>query len=325
MTAARENTDATYPDCATHRQRARSAAHRHAHGHEGHDHPHDHAYGARGLAWALAITAVVLVAEIVGGWLSNSLALLADAGHMLTDAGALALSLFVAWLARQPAAPEKTYGYVRWEILAALINGATLLVVSAGIVWEALGRLRTPEPVETGVMLAVAVLGLIANLVAAWLLHAGASHSLNLRGAYLHVLGDLLGSVATILAALAVRWLAWPLADPIASIIVTLLIIRGAWRLTREAVDVLVEATPRHISVPELREALAAITGVTEVHDLHVWTLTSGVVALSAHVVVPDGARHQQVLEDAHAVAERFGIAHSTVQLEGQVLKACVA
>ncbi|MFP5354683.1 MAG: cation diffusion facilitator family transporter, partial [Gemmatimonadota bacterium] len=268
------------------------------------------------LAAALAVTTTVLLVEAVGAFVSGSLALLADAGHMLTDVAALALSLFVAWFSRQPAAPEKTYGYLRWEILAAFLNGATLLVVSGFILFEAVGRLRAPEPVATGLMLAVAVGGLLVNAVCAWLLHPLHAHSLNARGAYLHVLGDLLGSVGTVAAGLLIRFTGWQAADPIASVLVTLLIVRSSWRLVRDSVDVLLEATPSHISLGAVREALARVDGVAAVHDLHVWTVTSGMVAMSAHALVPRDIDHQRVLRDAVTAMRDFGIHHCTVQIE---------
>lgn len=304
---------------------AHDHAHDHGHEHGGHQHRHDHAGSTRRLALALTVTALFFVAEVVGGLLSNSMALLADAGHMLTDVGALALSLFVAWFSRQPATPRRTYGYLRWEILAALINGAVLLVLSAWILWEAIQRLRSPEPIATGLMLGVAVVGLGVNLFSAWLLHASAHTSLNVRGAYLHVLGDLLGSVAVIVAALAIWAGGWLWADAIASMLVTLLIMRGAWRLVREAVDVLLENAPAHIDAEAVRAAMCEVPGVRAVHDLHVWTLTSGVVALSAHAIAPDAASHQRVLAALHDTVARFGIAHTTIQLEGEPLAACCA
>lgn len=284
---------------------------------------HHHGGGTRGLQWALGLTLVFFFAELVGGWLSNSLALLADAGHMLTDVGALGLSLFVAWFSRQPSSTSKTFGYLRWEILAAFINGSVLLMVSVGIVWEAIVRLRHPESLQSGLMLTVATGGLLVNIVVARLLHAGASHSLNVRGAYLHVLSDLLGSVAAIVAGLAVRYKGWTIADPVASIVMTVLIVRGAWQLVRESVDVLLEAVPPHISLEAVRTALSEISGVRSVHDLHVWTVTSGMVAMSAHVVVPDAARHQGVLEAVYAAMARFGIHHVTVQVEGTAMADC--
>jgi cobalt-zinc-cadmium efflux system protein len=259
---------------------------------------------------------VLLVAEAIGGWISNSLALLADAGHVLTDAGALALSLFVAWFSRQPVTAEKTYGYLRWEILAALINGATLLGISAWIVVEAIGRLHSPQPVGGTLMLVVAVAGLFANAVAAWLLHPVNDGSLNVRGAYLHILGDLLASAGTIAAALVIRFTGWLHADPIASLLTTGLIVRGAWTLVREAVDVLLESTPSHIALDDVRARLEGIPGVESVHDLHVWTVTSGMVALSAHAIVREPEQQQDVLERACDLMGQMGIHHITVQIE---------
>jgi cobalt-zinc-cadmium efflux system protein len=312
-------------DCVPLAQGRQGAAGKHgpSHASGGHDHHHHHATATAGLRAALAITVVFFFAEAIGGWLSNSLALLADAGHMLTDVGALGLSLFVAWFSRQPGTARKTYGYLRWEILAAFLNGSMLLVVSAGIVWEAILRFRRPEPVESGLMLVVAVAGLLANIAAARLLHAGASHSLNVRGAYLHVISDLLGSLAAIGAALAVRYYGWTLADPLASILMTILIVRGSWQLVRESVDVLLEAVPPHIALDAVREAIAGVPGVASVHDLHVWTVTSGMVAMSVHVVVPDGNGHQDALERIHAAMSTFGIGHVTVQVEGRALAEC--
>ena len=292
-------------------------SHTHVHDHSL-PHLHDHAHPSHQsrLKWALALTALFFVAEVVGGVVSNSLALLADAGHMFTDVGALALSLFVAWFSRQPAAPEKTYGYLRWEILAALLNGAALLLVSGLIVWEAIGRLQSPEAVSSGLMLAVAFGGLVVNAASAAILHPVHGHTLNARGAYLHVLGDLLGSVGTVIAAIVVRSTGWLAADPIASIVVTLLVVRSAWRLVREAVDVLLEATPAHISLGRVREGLQAIGGIESVHDLHVWTVTSGMVAMSAHAVVREPGENQKVLEAAVAAMQRLGISHVTLQVE---------
>jgi cobalt-zinc-cadmium efflux system protein len=291
------------------------------HDHAAPDHHHRHAHGdardqVRRLRLALAITASFLLAEVIGGVISNSLALLADAGHMLTDVAALALSLFVAWFSRQPYEPRRTYGYLRWEILAAFLNGATLLLLSTWIAIEAVLRLRQPESVDSGVMLVIAIVGIVANVGAAIILHPASETSLNLRGAYLHVVGDLLGSVATVIAALMVRFTGWLVADPIASILMTLLIVRGAWRLVRESVDVLLESTPAHISVGTVRKQLEAIPGIESVHDLHVWTVTSGVVAMSVHAIVREPERHQHVLEHVHDAMLLFGIQHVTVQLE---------
>ncbi|MEY4608796.1 MAG: hypothetical protein RL625_1013, partial [Gemmatimonadota bacterium] len=273
----------------------------------------------------LVLTAGFLLVEVLGGWLANSLALLADAGHMLTDVGALALSLFVAWFSRQPATPQRTYGHLRWEIVGALINGTVLLIASGWILWEAVERLRSPEPVRGGLMLGVALGGLLVNAIGLRVLHQGHDHaSLNLRAAYLHVLGDLLGSVAAVGAAVLAWRFGWLRADPIASILMTALILVGAWRLVREALEVLLEAAPRHIDPTQVHAMLREVPGVDEIHDLHVWTLTSGVVALSAHAVAPSGDL-QGVLEGLHAAASRAGVQHATFQVEGTPLAACTA
>ena len=342
MSASRANTEPSYDDCPAPRQRGRAgASHDHAghdhsahdqagldhggHEHGGHDHSH-HGHGhaaSRGLKGALVVTSIFLVAEVVGGFISNSLTLLADAGHMLTDVGALAFSLFVTWLAQQPSTPQKTYGYLRWEILAALLNGAALLAISAAIVWEAFQRLRTPEPVQTGVMFAVGAAGLVVNAIAARMLHAGSGHSLNMRGAYLHVLSDLLGSVAAVVAALFIRYRGWTIADPIASIVMTVLIVRSSWGLVRESVDVLLEATPAHIDLGAVRRSLETIENVVSVHDLHVWTLTSGVIAMSAHALIRDPAHNQDALESMTRSLAAHGINHVTIQIEGRTLEEC--
>jgi cobalt-zinc-cadmium efflux system protein len=258
----------------------------------------------------------ILLAEGIGGWLSNSLALLADAGHVLTDAGALALSLFVAWLARQSGAPAKTYGYLRWEILAALINGATLLLISVWIIVEAVLRFKNPEPVQGGMMLIVALIGFGVNGIAVWLLHGVRDGSLNVRGAYLHVLGDMLASGGTVVAAIFIRMTGWLAADPLASLVTTVLIMSGAWRLVKESVDVLLEAAPAHIALDSVRTRLEGIAGVESIHDLHVWTVTSGMVAMSAHAIVRESSDHQSVLEQAHDLLQTMGIQHVTIQLE---------
>jgi cobalt-zinc-cadmium efflux system protein len=293
--------------------------HGHAHSHGGVGHHHLSADSdTRGLKIALGLTAVFLVAEVIGGVLANSLALLSDAGHMLTDVAALGLSLFVVWFSRVPETPRKTYGYLRWEILAAFLNGATLLAVSIWIISEAVLRIRHPQPIASGLMLGVALASVATNLVSAYVLHAGSHGSLNMRGAYIHVLGDLLGSVGTVIAAVIVRLTGHSEADPIASIVMTLLIMRGAWRLVRESVDILLESTPAHISAGAVRMQLAAIPGIESVHDLHVWTVTSGVIAMSAHAIVREPERHQHVLEHVHDAMRLFGIEHVTIQLERQ-------
>ncbi len=298
---------------------AHSHTHDHGHGHGPHDHRHHEAAdgkSTRALAVSLVLTLIILVAEGVGGWLSNSLALLADAGHVLTDAGALGLSLFVAWLARQPGSAAKTYGYLRWEILAALINGTTLLLISAWIIVEAFTRFRHPEPVVGGTMLWIAILGFAVNGIAVGLLHGVREGSLNVRGAYLHMVGDMLASGGTVVAALVIRYTGWLGADPVASLVTTVLIIAGAWTLVRESMDVLLEAAPSHIDLDSVRSRLESIGDVESVHDLHVWTVTSGMVAMSAHAIVRDSGCHQRVLENAHDALAAMGIQHVTIQLE---------
>ena len=289
---------------------------------EDHLHPHGvgHSHGAdapvRSLRIALVLTAILLVVEAIGGFVSNSIALLADAGHMLTDVAALGLALFVAWFSRQPETPQKTFGYLRWEILAAFLNGSTLLLISAWILWEAITRFSAPVPIQGGLMLAVATGGLIVNIIAARVLVGSSTHNMNARGAYLHVLGDLLASVGTIVAAVLIRYTGWLMADPIASILTTVLIISGAWRLVRESVDILLESTPAHIPLPAVRGQLEAIPGIESVHDLHVWAVTPAVVAMSAHCIVREPGQHQHVLEHIHDAMQLFGIQHVTIQLE---------
>lgn len=308
MASSRPSTDTSYHNPGH--------GHQHGSGHSAHGHAHATDAPVRALRIALALTAAFLVVEVVGGILSNSIALLADAGHMLTDVAALALSLFVAWFSRQPETPRKTYGYLRWEILAAFVNGAALLLISAWILWEALARMRSPEPVAGGLMLTVAIAGLIVNVITARVLLASSERNLNTRGAYLHVLGDLLASVGTVAAAIAIRYTGWLTADPIASVLTTVLIMRGAWRLVRESVDILLESTPAHIPLPAVRAQLEAIPGIESVHDLHVWSVTPAVIAMSAHCIVREPAQHQHVLEHIHDAMRLFGIEHVTIQLE---------
>jgi len=271
---------------------------------------------ARALTWALVLTVVIAVAEVGGGLLSRSLALLADAGHMVTDAGALGLSLFALWIARRPPTAEKSFGYYRLEILAALFNGALLIGVTVWIVAAALGRLHQPPDIRTGLMLAVAVLGLAANLVAVVMLHRARDENLNTRAAYLHILGDTLGSVGTIVAAGVIIVTGWRPADPLISIVIAALILVSAVRLVGESVDVLLEAAPPHVSLPDLRGAIGAVAGVSDVHDVHVWTVSNGMVAMSAHATVPDPVRHQAALEEICRRVRAFGIQHVTIQME---------
>lgn len=273
----------------------------------------------RPLVVALAITTAFVAVEVVGGLLTDSLALLADAGHMATDAAALALALFAVWLARRPATPARSFGYYRAEVLAAFLNAAALVAISLLILWEAARRLGDPPAVESGPMLAVAVAGLAANGAAVWVLMRGDGHATNLntRGAFLHVVGDLLGSLGAIVAALVMLTTGWYSADPLLSAGIGLLVLWGAWRLLRESVDVLLEATPAAIDAGVVRAAMTAVGGVAGVHDLHVWTVTSGLVALSSHVEVAGTREWHEVLVDLSALLrERFGITHVTLQPE---------
>ena len=272
---------------------------------------------AMGRLWVvLGLTLVTLVAEVVGAWVSGSLALLADAGHLLTDVAAVALTLLTGWLATHPATERRTYGLLRWEILGALINGAALVALSVWIIVEAVERFRTPEPVRGGVLFVVAAAGLLANVVALVLLHRDRDGSLNLRGAYLHVLGDLLGSAGAMVAGLLIYWKGWLIADPVISIVLALLILVGAVRLVRESLEVLLEHVPRHLSLATVEAGMLGVPGVTAVHDLHVWTVTSGMVAMSGHAVVPALEDHPRVLAALQRAVNVAGVGHATIQLE---------
>jgi cobalt-zinc-cadmium efflux system protein len=265
---------------------------------------------------ALAIAASVMVAEAVGGWLAHSLALLADAGHMLADVAALGLSVVVVSLARRPATAERTFGLLRLEILAALVNGAALIAISIGIAVEAYRRFHAPLAVNGGLLIAVAAVGLAANAAGVAILHGGHDHSLNQRGAYLHILGDLLGSIGALAAGAIILTTGWIRADPIISIVTSVLILGSAWRLVRESADVLLEAAPAHIALGDVHDCIASVPGVASVHDLHVWTVTSGVIAMSGHLVVQNPADNQRVLEAVQLRLARLGIGHVTVQME---------
>ncbi|MGH7559100.1 MAG: cation diffusion facilitator family transporter, partial [Gemmatimonadota bacterium] len=292
---------------------SRAAGHTHSSARD----PDSRARQQKGLALVLALTAGYMIAEIIGGLLTNSLALLADAGHMFSDVAALGLSLFAMWIARRPATPQRTYGYHRIEILAALANGVTLVAVAIYIFIEAAQRLGEPPEVQGPLMLGVAAGGLVVNVVGLWILHEGRGENLNVHGAWLHVLGDLLGSVGTIIAAILISTTGWNLADPIASVLIGLLILVSSWRLLKEAAAILMEHAPGNLDVEAVQEAMSRVPGVLEVHDLHVWTITSGLVSLSAHVLVAETRPNQVVLEDLRNVLESgFEITHMTVQCE---------
>ena len=257
-----------------------------------------------------------MILELIGGLISGSLALLADAGHMLADVAALSIAVVVAYLVRRPATPRRSFGLLRLEILAALVNGAVLIAIAVGIAIEALDRLQAPVTMDAPLLMGVGALGLAANIAAATILHRGHEHSLNQRGAYLHVLSDLLGSIGVIVAGLIVLLTGWTAADALVSLGIGALILAGAWRLVKESVDVLLEATPAHIPLDDVHQRLASVAGVASVHDLHVWTVTSGVVAMSGHLVVAEPAEHQRVLEEVQARMRLLGIGHVTIQIE---------
>jgi cobalt-zinc-cadmium efflux system protein len=276
------------------------------------------AYPLTRLAIVLALTFGFMVVEAIGGWFSGSLALLADAGHMLTDVGALGLTLLSGWIALRPASHSKTYGYQRWEILAALINGAALFGIAGWVVIEAVQRIQHPEPIRAGLFLVVAAGGLLVTLVSLRILHGIRDGGLNTRSAYLHVLGDALGSVGALAAAAIIATTGWTLADPIVSVVLALLILVGAWRLVRESTDILLESVPGHVSMPEVHRRILAVSGVTAVHDLHVWGVTADLVAMSGHAIVPDLGAHPEVLERIRSQMGQLGIGHVTIQLEVQ-------
>ncbi len=271
----------------------------------------------RRLLIALVLAATYMLAEIAGGWLTGSLALLADAGHMFSDVVALAMSLVALRIAQRPATPARTYGYYRTEILAALIHGVLLVCVSAGIIYEATERLAAPTAVLGGPMLAVAAGGLLVNLIGLKILSEGRHESLNVRGAWLHVLSDALGSVGAMIAGALIWGFGWAWADPAASLLIGGLIIYSSWSLIREAVSVLMEGAPAHIDVEEIQRSLLALAGVETVHDLHVWTIASGMISLTGHVVIQEGQSPSELLRTvSDLVADRFQIEHATIQIE---------
>ena len=284
-----------------------------AHSHTGR---HSHHHGGS-LKTALAITATFLVAEFFGALYTNSLALLADAGHMLTDVAALSLSLFAIRFAGRRATPRKTYGFHRVEILAALVNGVFLVLVALYIFYEAYNRFQSPPVVKADWMLVVALIGLFANLASAWVLFGKHHESLNVRGAFFHVLTDAIGALGAVLASIAILVSGYSVADPLISVVVAVLILWSSWIVIRDAVDILLEGTPAHINIVSLREQLGLVDGVGSVHDLHVWTLTSGVLAMSCHIVAQSDDNRTDLLARVNCVArERFHIDHTTIQIE---------
>lgn len=282
------------------------------------EHHHDHGHSnKRSLAVVLALTGTYMVVEIIGGLLTGSLALLADAAHMASDNLAIGLALFAFWLSSKPSTPNRSFGYKRAEILAALFNGITIVAVSIWIFFEAAGRFSEPPEVLGGWMMAVAVVGLFVNVAGAAILARSAGENLNMQGAFRHVLADLLGSVGVILAAGVIILTGWTYADPLISVGVGVLVLASAWKLLKEPVNILLEATPSDINAAELGRRMASSPGVAEIHDLHIWTITSGFPALSAHILVGGDedchARRREVEEMLH---ERYGIEHTTLQVD---------
>ncbi len=296
----------------------------HSHSHEGHSHGgggHSHGGGgsqnSRALAIALAITATYTVAEVIGGLLTGSLALLADAAHMLSDNFSLGLALFAFWLSAKPPTPERSFGYKRAEILAALFNGVTLVAISIWIFYEAYRRFQDPPEILGGWMMAVAVMGLFVNVAAALVLSRSEGESLNLQGALRHILADLAGSVGVIAAAVVILLTGWYAADPLISVLIGFLVLGSSWKLLRDSTNILLESAPPGIEPEEVGEKMVSVRGVEEVHDLHVWMITSGFPALAAHVLVgQDEDCHERRRELEKVIYREFAIEHTTLQVD---------
>ncbi|BCB02862.1 cation diffusion facilitator family transporter [Bacillus sp. KH172YL63] len=285
----------------------------------GHDHNHGHNQNKKALFISFVFIFTFMIVEVIGGIVTNSLALLSDAGHMLSDAAALGLSLAAFYIGEKATDKGKTYGYKRFEIVAAFLNGITLLLVSLYIFWEAYHRF-IDTPTVSPTMMIIAVIGLVVNIIVAWILMRGdTEHNLNVRSAFLHVLGDMLGSVGAIIAGLLIYFFSWNLADPIASVIVAVLIIISGWRVTKDSIHILMEGSPEHIDTEKVKSDLSQLGGVLEVHDLHVWCITSDFTALSCHVVVGEEVDRDRILvELSHFLEEEYDIQHTTIQVEGK-------
>ena len=296
------------------------------HGGDGRGHAHDHrAASRRALGGVLALTVGFTVVEVVGGFLTDSLALLADAGHMLSDTFAIGLAVVALTLAARPSTPRRSFGFQRAEIIAAFVNGLTLVLIAGWIVWEAVGRFRDPPDVLGGWMLAVAAVGLAVNVASAAILMRSEHESLNMRAALRHVLADLLGSLGVIIAAVVILLTGWTTVDPLVSVAIALLILGSAWGVLRDSTAILMEATPTDVDADAVAVAITEVRGVTSVHDLHVWTITSGFDALSAHVLVGRGEDcHGLRREIERVLAGRFGITHTTLQVEHDASEALI-
>lgn len=289
----------------------------------GQDHGHDHTHGAnkKVLLISFIIITLYMIVEAIGGFLTNSLALLADAGHMLSDAISLGIALLAFTLGEKAANYSKTYGYKRFEILAAVLNGVTLLVIAIYIFYEAIGRFQNPPEVASTGMLIIACIGLLVNILVAWIMMRGADveENLNMRGAYLHVISDMLGSIGAIIAALLIIFFGWGWADPLASVIVAALVLRSGYYVTKSGLHVLMEGTPENVDVDDVIQTILSTKGIHDVHDLHVWSITSGLNALSCHAIVDDQmtiAESDQLLRQIEHDLEHQNIHHMTIQLE---------
>lgn len=319
-------------------QHTQDHKHNHSHSHGDHHHHHDH-YGhthdgggghnhihtdnKKALFLSFLLIMAFMIVEVIGGLYTGSLALLADAGHMLSDAIAMGLALFAFKIGEKAASTSKTYGYKRFEILAAFLNGLTLLIISITIIWEAVQRFSAPPEVASSGMLVVAVIGLIINIVVAFILMSGGDvkGNLNLRGAFLHVIGDLLGSIGAIIAGLLILFFGWSIADPIASLIVAILILISGYRITKDSVHVLMEGKPDFINLDDVRDELLKLRSVVSLHDLHSWSITSDFPALTVHLVVSEEANRDELLIEVKSLLEqKFHISHSTIQMESEKL-----
>lgn len=294
----------------------------HEHSHSNHSHSHTHNANKKALKISFALIASFMIIEFVGGFLTNSLALISDAGHMLSDAVALGLSLSALLLGERPATNQKTYGYKRFEILAALLNGVVLIILAIFICVEAIKRFSQPAEVIGSGMIIISTIGLIINIIVAYILSRNETkENLNIRSAFMHVLGDLLGSVGAIIAALLIIFFGWNIADPIASIIVSVLVLYSGWNILKESVNILMEGKPSHINNEDIVAALRTIPEVNDVHDLHIWMITSDFPALTVHLAVDEGCDRDIILENAiDKIKQVSGIKHITIQIEGRLL-----
>lgn len=292
----------------------------------GHQHEHGHSHfndkrdgNRKGLIVALIITTSIMLLEFFGGLITNSLALLSDSGHMLSDASSLLLSLIAIWFASRKPSATKTYGYYRFEILAALFNGLTLFVISGFIIYEAIQRFNEPPTVASGTMILIAAIGLLANAISAWTLlkTADVKNNINLKSAYLHIIGDALGSVGALVAGLLMLTFNWYIADPIISVLVALLILKSAWGILKQSIHILLEGSPPMMNMEEIQDALESIEGVRTVHDLHIWTITSGLDSFSCHILIEDDRDEQIILQQAiNIMKDTYKIEHTTIQIE---------